>query len=63
MTYREKAINILIKKLHVNQHEAEHIIMHLERDMGYKPCVIGVLNAPKEINDWDAKVVKTRKEI
>lgn len=37
--------------------------MHLERDMGYKPCVIGVLNAPKEINDWDVKVIKVRKEI
>jgi hypothetical protein len=57
MTYKEKAINILIEKLFVNKYEAEDIVTHLDKHMEFKPCVLGILNAPKELEDWSAEIV------
>lgn len=54
MTYRKKAVNLLMQKMGVkNDFEAQEIVDLVDQKGYYKPSVFGILNAPEEIEDWD----------
>ncbi len=56
MTYREKAIQLIIERLGIHYIDAEEIVNNMENDIGFKPCVMGALNAPRSLQDWDVEV-------
>ena len=56
MTYKEKAIQLMIERLGICYLDAEEIINNMENDIGFKLCVMGVLNAPRSVQDWDAEI-------
>ena len=53
MTYRQKAEQILIERLGVNQYVAADIVRLLEREGEYTPRVLGALNATPDAEEWD----------
>ena len=56
MTYKKKAIQLMIKHLGIHYIDAEEIINTMENDIGFKPCVMGILNAPRSVQDWDVEI-------
>ena len=60
MTYKEKAIQLMIEHLGIHHIDAEEIINTMENDIGFKPCVMGVLNAPRSLQDWDVEIKKEK---
>lgn len=56
MTYKEKAIQLMVEHLGICYLDAEEIINNMENDIGFKPCVMGVLNAPRSMQDWDGEM-------
>lgn len=57
MTYKEKAVEIIMDKLQVkNKWEAIDIVDGISEYGEYKPCVLGVLNAPEDVEDWNQEV-------
>lgn len=56
ITYKEKAIQLMIERLGIHYIDAEEIINTMENDIGFKPCVMGVLNAPRSVQDWDEEI-------
>lgn len=56
MTYKEKAIQLMKERLGICHLDAEEIVNYMENDIGFKPCVIGVLNAPRSLQDWDVEI-------
>ena len=60
MTYKEKAIQLMIERLGIHYIDAEEIINTMENDIGFKPCVMGVLNAPRSVQDWDEEIITVR---
>ena len=58
MTYKEKAIQLMIERLGIHYIDAEEIINIMENDIGFKPCVMGVLNAPRSVQAWDEEINK-----
>lgn len=58
MTYREKAVEILASYLGMTEYQAKDILRAIDEECEYKPCVIGRLNAPEDLEDWDAEIGK-----
>ena len=56
MTYKEKAIQLMIERLEICYLDAEEIVNNMENDIGFKPCVMRVLNAPRSVQDWDEEM-------
>lgn len=56
MTYKEKAIQLMIERLGICYLDAEEIVNTMENDIGFKPCVMGVLNAPRSVQDWSEEI-------
>ena len=56
MTYKEKAIQLMIERLGICYLDAEEIVNNMENDIGFKPCVMRVLNAPRSVQDWDEEM-------
>jgi hypothetical protein len=56
MTYREKAEELLMSLLGANEYEAPAIVRLLEREGEYIPCVFKVLNAPRDVENWDTEI-------
>lgn len=56
MTYREKAIQLIIERLGTNYLDAEEIVQNMDNDIGFKPCVMRVLNAPRSLQNWDEEM-------
>ena len=56
MTYKEKAIQLMMERLGICYLDSEEIVQHMENDIGFKPCVMGVLNAPRSVQDWDVEI-------
>lgn len=59
MTYREKAIELLIEKMEISNKTKEDT--WLNRTLNdffntYTPHVFGVLNAPESLEDWDVEI-------
>ena len=60
MTYKEKAIQLMIEHLGIHYIDAEEIINTMENDIGFKPCVMSVLNAPRSLQNWDEEIITVR---
>lgn len=60
MTYKEKAIQLMIEHLGIHYIDAEEIINTMENDIGFKPCVMSVLDAPKSLQNWDEEIITVR---
>jgi hypothetical protein len=56
MTYKEKAIQLMIERLEICYLDAEEIVNNMENDIGFKPCVMGVLNAPRSLQNWSEEI-------
>ena len=56
MTYKEKAIQLMIEHLGIHYIDAEKIINTMENDIGFKPCVTSVLDAPRSLQNWDVEI-------
>ena len=57
MTYKEKAVELFMEQLEIHSRtEAEEIVDAIDMYCMYKPSVIGKLNAPIELEDWNSKV-------
>ena len=61
MTYKEKAIQLMIEHLGICHIDAEEIINTMENDIGFKPCVMRVLNAPRSVQDWDTEMNEVKR--
>lgn len=60
MTYKEKAIQLMIERLGICYLDAEEIINTMENDIGFKPCVMSVLDAPRSLQNWDEEIITVR---
>lgn len=60
ITYKEKAIQLMIERLGIHYIDAEEIINTMENDIGFKPCVMGILNAPRSLQNWDEEIITVR---
>lgn len=60
MTYKEKAIQLMIERLGICYLDAEEIVNNMENDIGFKPCVMSVLNAPRSVQNWDEEIITVR---
>jgi len=58
MTYKEKAIKLIQEKLKTSQVAAIDIINLLDEYGEYKPCVLGVLDAPEDVEDWNVEIIE-----
>lgn len=59
MTYREKAIELLIEKMEIPNKTKEDELLNRTLDKffnTYIPHVFGVLNAPESLEDWDVEI-------
>ena len=64
MTYRKKAVNLLMQKMGIkNDLEAQEIVDLVDREGYYKPSVFGILNAPKEVESWDEEIKENKQKI
>ena len=62
MTYRQKAEQLLMERLGVSKYSAPDIVQLLEREREYIPAGLGALNAPNDIEDWDAEIPESETE-
>ena len=57
MTYKEKAVNLIMQRLGVNfRSHAEEIVELIDKEGEFKPCVLGELRAPEDLDEWDAEI-------
>ena len=62
MTYRQKAEQLLMERLGVSKYSAPDIVQLLEIEGEYIPAVLGALNAPNDIEEWDAEIPESETE-
>lgn len=55
MTYRQKAESLFQKYLGMSPSIARDVVRLIEQDE-YIPCMIPQLNAPRDLEDWDAEI-------
>ena len=64
MTYRKKAVNLLMQKMGIKSNlEAQEIVDLVDRKGNYKPSVFGILKAPKEVENWDEEIKENEQKI